>query len=632
MRLANPRNILAACVFLSVIVCPAAGGIIYVNDDANGANDGTSWTDAYTDLQPALLTSSSGDQIWVAAGTYTPDPCGLAEPREASFQMNNGVGIYGGFAGDEDPNVFDLADRDFTSNETILSGDIGIPDVNTDNCYCVIYNRQGTILDSNAVLDGFTITGSNADSGALVFGGGMLNEGASDYTCSPTVTNCIFRDNLSQYGGGMVNSNYSSPTVTNCTFSGNISTYSYNGGGMINADDSNATVTNCTFRDNLAVIGGGMGNINCSPTVTNCTFHDNHASAGGGMSNRYNSSPTVTDCTFSGNDASENGGGMYNEEDCSPTVTDCTFSGNEASDRGGGMYNFTNSNPTLSNCIFIGNSSTGTNYYNGGGGIFNDLYSSLTVTNCTFSGNWSNNRAGGMYNTSSSPTLTNCTFSSNTARLYGGGIYNDNSLPKVTNCIFNHNEAEQASGGGIANYRGSNSTVTNCTFRGNSASAGGGIRNWDSSPTVTNCILWGNEPDEISSAGTSVSVVSYSNVQGGHIGTGNINTDPNFVDANNPDPNLCNLRLKLVSPCIDAGNSTPLVGVSISQDMDGLMRFVDIASVPNTGIGLFEFVDMGAYESACNYTHGDVNCDGVVDFKDVAIICANWLAGTEPEL
>ena len=67
MRIANPRNMLVACVFLSVIVCPAVGKIIHVNDDAGGANNGTSWTDAYTDLQSALSTSNFGDQIWVAA-------------------------------------------------------------------------------------------------------------------------------------------------------------------------------------------------------------------------------------------------------------------------------------------------------------------------------------------------------------------------------------------------------------------------------------------------------------------------------------------------------------------------------------------------------------------------------------
>ncbi|MHC4315543.1 MAG: right-handed parallel beta-helix repeat-containing protein, partial [Planctomycetota bacterium] len=606
--------------------------IIYVNDDANGANNGTSWANAFTDLQDALACSTPGRQIWVAAGTYTPDPCGLTDPREASFQMNNGVGIYGGFAGDEDPNVFDLADRDFTTNESILSGDIGIPDVNTDNCYRVIYNQQGTTLDSSAVLDGFTITGGSY-SGSIVLEGGMMNEGASNYPCSPTVTNCTFRDNHAQYGGGMVNINYSSPTVTNCTFSGN-SSYSFDGGGMYNGDNSNPTVTNCTFRDNLASIGGGMGNINSSPTVTNCTFHDNLASSGGGMGNRTNCSPTVTNCTFRGNSAtSGHGGGMYNSGG-SPTVTNCTFSGNEALINGGGMHN-SGSSPTVSNCIFIGNSATSTVFYSGGGGMFNEG-GSPTVTNCTFSGNEASVNGGGMYNYASSPTVTNCTFSGNITGGSGGAMYNDRSSPTVTNCTFSGNEAS-VNGGGMYNS-GDSPTVTNCTFYSNAAvNYGGGMYNEDNiSPTVTNCILWGDLPDEIYNSSTSPTV-TYSDVWGGwgdpnDPNNTNIDAAPRFVDPNNPDPNLCNLRLKPDSPCIDAGDTTAVPG-GIWADLGGNPRVFDDTETPDTGISILGItVDIGAYEFYCSGIAGDINCDGVVDFKDVAILCGNWLAGAGPEL
>ncbi|NIP22424.1 MAG: hypothetical protein GWN67_20195 [Phycisphaerae bacterium] len=203
----------------------------------------------------------------------------------------------------------------------------------------------------------------------------------------------------------------------------------------------------------------------------------------------------------------------------------------------------------------------------------------------------------------------------------------------VTNCTFIKNES-QASGGGIANYINSHSIVTNCTFSGNVTVGGdgGGIRNWDSSPIIKNCILWGNEHDEISSAGTSVPVVNYSDIQGGHIGTGNINTDPNFVDANNPDPNLVNLRLLPDSACIDAGDSTA-VPLGISLDPDGNQRGLDDPASPDTGINVLGVtVDMGAYEYLPCPIAGDINCDGVVDFKDVAILCANWLASTEQEM
>ena len=61
--------------------------------------------------------------------------------------MVNGVAIYGGFAGTEEPATFDLDDRDLTANETILSGDIGTPGNNADNCYHVFYHPEGTNLD-----------------------------------------------------------------------------------------------------------------------------------------------------------------------------------------------------------------------------------------------------------------------------------------------------------------------------------------------------------------------------------------------------------------------------------------------------------------------------------------------------
>ncbi|MFW9894035.1 MAG: choice-of-anchor Q domain-containing protein, partial [Candidatus Thorarchaeota archaeon] len=232
----------------------------------------------------------------------------------------------------------------------------------------------------------------------------------------------------------------------------------------------------------------------------------------------------------------------------------------------------------------------------------------------------------------SSPTVTNCIFTGNIANDDTGGMHNHSGSNAIlTNCIFVCNSAGNA-GGGMQNAY-STTTLTNCTFIGNTAvTDGGGIRNWDSSPSVTNCILWDNEPDEIFSGGTSAPVVNYSDIQGGHTGTGNIDTDPCFVDPNNPDPNVWNLRLSHESPCIDAGN-TMAIPFGISLDPDGNPRILDDPQTPDTGFGILGIaVDMGAYEFQPCPIPGDINCDGVVDFKDVATLCGNWLAGTEPEL
>jgi len=241
---------------------PATDGTIYVDAEAMGANNGACWEDAYTDLQPALDRAVIGDQIWVAAGTYTPShEFSPGDPRSATFQLKNGVALYGGF----DPTAGDAGweDRDWASNVTMLSGDIGVAGDAGDNSYHVFYHPLELALDGSAILDGFTVSGGKADADWPHYsGGGMFND-----LSSPAVTNCTFANNsASQRGGGMHNF-FASPKVTNCTFSGNSANL---GGGMHNYDLAFPEVTNCTFSGNSANLGGGMYNYHSSPLLTNC--------------------------------------------------------------------------------------------------------------------------------------------------------------------------------------------------------------------------------------------------------------------------------------------------------------------------------------------------------------------------
>ena len=279
----------------------AADSIIYVDAEATGANNGTSWDDAYAELQPALEDAADGDEVWVAAGIYTPTvKHGGTSDRYRSFQMKNGVAIYGGF----DPSVGDLAfeDRDWEANRTILSGDLNGDDEpgfenDDDNSYHVFYHPEGTNLDSTAILDGFTITAGNAngDSSLANTGGGMCNEFGS----SPMLTNCTFEGNSARMGGAVHNWN-SQPTLVNCTLSGNSASYA--GGGIWN-EGSSPVLTNCTFEGNSAEsIGGAMANaFYASPRLINCTFVGNEAADGGGMHNYYNCLPVLTNCILWGN-------------------------------------------------------------------------------------------------------------------------------------------------------------------------------------------------------------------------------------------------------------------------------------------------------------------------------------------
>lgn len=206
-----------------------------------------------------------------------------------------------------------------------------------------------------------------------------------------------------------------------------------------------------------------------------------------------------------------------------------------------------------------------------GGGMYNYV-SRPTVTNCIFS----NNQAfagGGMSNDGCSPTVTNCTFSNNTADT-GGGMFNGGADVTVTNCLFSGNLATW--GGAMSNYTAS-PTVTNCTFSNNACPVPGstyaGMYNEAGSfPTVTNSIFWANGGGQFVNTENSSAAVTYSDVQGGYEGMGNINADPLFVGGGD-------YRLQEGSPCIDTGSNS---AVSVTTDLDGNPRIAN-----NT-------VDMGA--------------------------------------
>jgi hypothetical protein len=406
-------------LLVSVILAqPVQGRIIYVDPDAPGPYDGSSWSRAYWCLQNALAVAQYGDEIRVAEGTYKPDQRLVAQgrmgphieasgDRQSTFQLIDGVTIKGGYPGfgQPDPNA-----QDIEAHETILSGDLGSDDVGVtdardvladpsrrDNSYHVVTARM---TSASTVLCGITIAGGNAN--------------------WPTA------GHYDAGGGGMINDD-SSPTVTDCTF---INNSALGGGGVMNRKGSDPTLARCAFQNNSAdQLGGGVLNTSGNPRVSNCIFTGNWAGLGGGGVCNLESDPTLAGCVFENNSVNSYGAGMFNNLSGNPTVHNCAFVGNWAGKSGGGVSNF-QSDPAFVNCIFAGNLATIS-----GGGIYSQD-SRPTVTNCILSGNYAL-LGGGVANNGSHPILTNCSFGGNSGGLTGGGLYcSGDSIATVVNCIL----------------------------------------------------------------------------------------------------------------------------------------------------------------------------------------------------
>lgn len=241
----------------------ALGNILYVDVDAGGNDDGSSWSHAYTSLQTALGAASSGSEIWIAEGTYKPT---TSTSRTATFQLKSGVGLYGGFAGNE----LLRSDRNWMAHPTILSGDIGSQGVNTDNCYHVV---TGSGVDNTARIDGLVVTAGYAEvPGTYDKGGGLYISGGS-----PVVANVRFIKNYAvNHGSDMATLlSGSTPLVINSTFTGNWTVYN---GAMANLYLANPTVINTTFSGNAGNNAGAIVNLeNGASVMRNVILWDNGA-------------------------------------------------------------------------------------------------------------------------------------------------------------------------------------------------------------------------------------------------------------------------------------------------------------------------------------------------------------------
>jgi hypothetical protein len=210
----------------------------------------------------------------------------------------------------------------------------------------------------------------------------------------------------------------------------------------------------------------------------------------------------------------------------------------------------------------------------------------------------------------------------------------------VTNSLFTGNRAatdEDAVAGG-ALFLAGEAAVINCTFSRNTADAGGGAQCDGAGASFANCVLRANGPQAIAGNAT----VTFSNIEDGWKGDGNIDAPPHF--RRDPDPggdgkwgtdddDQGDLHPRAASPGIDAA-SNGAVPAGVTQDIDRLPRFADDPKTEDTGAGEPPIVDMGAYEYRGPACAGDVDGDGAVDLRDLLTVIAGWgaCAGCAPDL
>ena len=353
--------------------------VVYVDAAAVGANNGSTWTDAFTNLQDALISGAM--EIWVATGTYYPT---ATADRAATFQLSNSMALYGGFNGTETL----LEQRDPILNVTVLSGDLLHDDSAIDwtgHPNNSIHVVTGSNSDSTAVLDGFVVYGGYM--GSINFYD-QVGNAILIVNGSPTIRNSAIQWNIGIIGGGVYVAG-GNPRFENCSFDHNWAWYG-RGGAVFVTGSLNSSCVGCTFTDNEAVGVSGEG-------------------AGGAVFIDMDAGMRLVKCVFESNESrnfypqggmyGSNGGAVYNMGD-GLTIVDCVFRRNVAYD-GGALYSWGNS--TVANTMFTANQAISHNINggsaggNGGAAVFISFAAKTsTVTNCEVYGNTATDNGGGL--------------------------------------------------------------------------------------------------------------------------------------------------------------------------------------------------------------------------------------------
>lgn len=522
--------ILFAC--LSLFTFGLSAQTVFVDLDAAGAGDGTSWADAYTNLNDALLAAPAGASVWIADGTYvTPDT--------TSFFVDKELTILGGFNGTE----MDASAADPSANVVILSGDVNGDDVlgsydslsRVDNQPVLFFQDTNSVAANThtITLDGVTIQNGNVegfvegDPLTAFAGGGLLSFARSN------VSNVVFRENHADFGSAIatlfaegsvfdnitVEDNYAGGAYTvynrqtdNITFSN--STFSATGQGTTatgmfwNSQSGSLTIEDCTIENVQSADWGGAMEASSFADLTLRGLTVNNVSgfiggalalyASGGVTNADDEQVTanvlIENSTFTNIQSGQWGGVIFGAT-MSPTLVDVRFDTIntllQGAGRGGVIHlqrfgdenneipqTMTLEKVTINN-VTAGGLSGAINVNMGLSDAFNTV--DLTVTNVsapTSSGGIGIFGSGPATAPENVATFDNLIMENVSADGFGGGLLILDQDSRFTNASFDNCSTGEASGNGGAIYvEGANlsTTVTNSVFTNNRGLGGSGI-------------------------------------------------------------------------------------------------------------------------------------------------------------
>lgn len=458
------------------------GEVLRVRTGASGGGNGSSWTLAFANLQDALAAASTGDEIWVAVGTYTPDIGAGQTPGDTSarFDLKEGVAIYGGFP--FGGSGFD--NRDPVANPTILSADLG-----------------------GATLSGVLIEAKQVDNTTLVEGIIIRDAAAGAVRiveASPIFRDCVFRNNAASGQGAAARiTDQSNPSFFNCNF---IENSAVSPGGAVSLGDSGATFEDCLFEDNSSNSDGGAVYMNSffgtPANFTRCEFLTNSSDRQGGAIAFFNGNQNFDDCSFDGNTSTANAGTIFSQ-DSTTNFIDCGFANGQS------MATFSSEGIRFRGVTSTIERSTFTGFTTTAYAIFalpnSGSVSNLTIIDSSFDGNgaavnfsgrtdgtlseliirstsFENHSASGSSVISASDTkleLTDSDFVANAERALNVNLFSSGTPPTVTTTVTG--TRFEGNGDGIFNDS-SELTVTDCQFIANDDS---GLRVSSDTPTAT---------------------------------------------------------------------------------------------------------------------------------------------------